>query len=449
MKEASPSSVGVKALIAMSNSRPSSREGAIDDKKWLAQAEAIRSFLESTPESAESISSHARDTVLQQLQRGDAHVEARGKCWQHVAIELSNLPEWQQLCDAAIQCEPPPTPTPMEVHGASPRQSGLISPPPPGAGEAADVPALNLEYFGSAEPPPRSKSAQELRTTPKPAVDSPPHSLSARNQADEDRATNKTPSEAPPSPTREAAPPAQPTTSAAATKPKAKMTMMERQNAWMQAKAAALEAAKAEKEKELNDSLKFKPDIESSKRTYKTTPAASTRPEQPRPVLSNPKPMPAAPAPPPAAASKWTLAKAKVAKVKKAKNTKNAKADNKPGASAPVGAEKLAELLAQDKTATVKTTSNPAVEEVEGEEGPEKAREEEEAPLEEEEEEEVAPEEPFVPGSFWWRVEDGRGHYRVNDGSLFQMWTIYRRKDKSRDVDGEGQGSFINRFTLA
>ena len=430
MKETSPSSVGVKALIAMSNSRPSSREGAIDDKKWLAQAEAIRTFLESTSESPKPISSHARDTVLQQLQRGDAHVEARGKCWQHVAIELSDLPEWQQICDAPVQCKPPPTPTPIEASGADPLQGGLISPPPPGAGEAADVPALNLEYFGSSEPPHRSRSAQELRTTPKPASDSPPHSLSARNQADEDRAAKKTASDAPPSPTREAAP-AQPTT----TKPMAKMTMMERQNAWMRAKAAALEAAKAEKEKELNDSLKFKPDTESSKRTYKTTPAATIRPEHPRPVLSNPKPVPAAPAPPAATASKWTVAKAKMSKVKKAKSAKT-KTDK---AAAAVGAEKLAELLAQDKAATAKHAKNPAVDD-EGEEGPEKAgEEEEEAPVqeeEEEEEEEVAPEEPFVPGSFWWRIEDGRGHYRVNDGSLFQMWTIYRRKDKSRDVEG-------------
>mmetsp|Transcript_38024 Transcript_38024/g.49230 ORF Transcript_38024/g.49230 Transcript_38024/m.49230 type:complete len:705 (+) Transcript_38024:412-2526(+) len=43
---------------------------------------------------------------------------------------------------------------------------------------------------------------------------------------------------------------------------------------------------------------------------------------------------------------------------------------------------------------------------------------------------------PYIPGEFWWRVEGGRGQHRVNDGGEFQMWSIYRRKDKSRDIKG-------------
>jgi len=42
----------------------------------------------------------------------------------------------------------------------------------------------------------------------------------------------------------------------------------------------------------------------------------------------------------------------------------------------------------------------------------------------------------FVPGEFWWKVEGGRGHHRVRDGGEFQMWSIYRKKDKTRDVSG-------------
>jgi hypothetical protein len=234
--------------------------------------------------------------------------------------------------------------------------------------------------------------------------------LSARTQADDDRAAAKAAAASPAG--------AEP---APAAKPAAKMTMMERQKAWMQAKAAALEVAKAEKEKELSDSLKFKPDTESSRRTFKTTPAAAVKPEQPRPTLSQPKPVALA-VPATTTASKWAAAKAKVVKAKKPKTAK-AKSD-KP---APVGAERLAELLAEDKAATA--AANPAAgNESEGEEDAE-----EEALVEAVEE---SPPAPFVPGSFWWRVEDGRGHFRVNDGSLFQMWTIYRKKDKSRDVDG-------------
>jgi len=49
----------------------------------------------------------------------------------------------------------------------------------------------------------------------------------------------------------------------------------------------------------------------------------------------------------------------------------------------------------------------------------------------------LAPEAPeFVPGQFWWKVESGRGHHRVRDGGEFQMWSIYRKKDKTRDVSG-------------
>jgi hypothetical protein len=42
----------------------------------------------------------------------------------------------------------------------------------------------------------------------------------------------------------------------------------------------------------------------------------------------------------------------------------------------------------------------------------------------------------YVPGEFWWREEGGRGHHRVRDGSEFQMWSIYRRKDKNREIKG-------------
>mmetsp|Transcript_65477 Transcript_65477/g.122538 ORF Transcript_65477/g.122538 Transcript_65477/m.122538 type:complete len:420 (+) Transcript_65477:1501-2760(+) len=43
---------------------------------------------------------------------------------------------------------------------------------------------------------------------------------------------------------------------------------------------------------------------------------------------------------------------------------------------------------------------------------------------------------PYVPGEFWWKIEGGRGQHRVNDGSAFQMFSIFRKKDKTRDVKG-------------
>ena len=42
----------------------------------------------------------------------------------------------------------------------------------------------------------------------------------------------------------------------------------------------------------------------------------------------------------------------------------------------------------------------------------------------------------FIEGSFWWKIEGGRGFHRVRDGSEFQMWSIYRKKDKSEGVKG-------------
>ena len=191
------------------------------------------------------------------------------------------------------------------------------------------------------------------------------------------------------------------------------MTMMERQALWMKAKNDALEAQRAEKEKE-NSNFSFKPDTLQSKRSFKA-PAVQAALAATKPVVAK-APM-VVEVPPKKLQSKgWATVKTKVKGGSVAATAKKNKVKNKPGKA------KIIEALAGE----------PETENVPDDE-------EENVPDEEEPEPEPEPKpepEPFVKGSFWWRVEEGRGHHRVCDGSQFQMYSIFRKKDKTRGVDG-------------
>jgi hypothetical protein len=223
-------------------------------------------------------------------------------------------------------------------------------------------------------------------------------------------------------------------------KPLSHMTMLERQAHWMAKKKDALEAQKAEREREAS-SLTFKPDTQHSKRTYKAksmsehdvlTESRAEPAHAPVPRVAN-LPRVASLSNLPVAASsnaggnKWSVLRNKVTngalkKVAKPKKLKQKKIAHDPanGESDDDGEDGKEEIEeSEEEYPKLEKTPDHVVVEV----MPEVVV--------------AAPEpEPFVEGSFWWKIEGGRGQHRVNDGGAFQMWSIYRKKDKTRDVNG-------------
>jgi hypothetical protein len=245
--------------------------------------------------------------------------------------------------------------------------------------------------------------------------------------------------------------------------------MMERQEYWVQKKKLAIEAQRAEKEKE-NNNFSFKPDVGNSKRTYKASesvrqvvPGMATTVTAVCERTSGTESK--------ASGSKWGAVRAKLkggdsSGKKKAKHTGRTKPGSSSGEKVKKGSSEkvvvkapLATAMSVARAATGKDQSPPSsanndpgrahaasepcpdVGDDEGDHvgnGPhpdvsDDGYHKSETPNCIKGNENFA---PFVPGSFWWKVENGRGHHRVRDGSVFQMWSIYRKKDKSKDVKG-------------
>jgi hypothetical protein len=137
----------------------------------------------------------------------------------------------------------------------------------------------------------------------------------------------------------------------------------------------------------------------------------------------------------PSSDSKWNHVKSKVKSIASDKKKKNARTTKKgdPTKNTPkVNMGEVVEVvlngaLADEQGENDDTKSGEADEDLQDEIVEDENDEEEEVAVEEE---------PFVDGQFWWRIEGGRGQHRVNDGGEFQMWSIYRRKDRSRDIKG-------------
>jgi len=244
-------------------------------------------------------------------------------------------------------------------------------------------------------------------------------------------------------------------------KPLSQMSMMERQEYWMNKKKLAIEAQRAEKEKE-NSNFSFKPNTGNSKRTYKAG-------ENVRAIPSNPEMAVAVAARERtgptesktgggvvrgSSGSKWGSLRAKVkgGEINKRKSKGAVKAKAAPGtADKAKKSSALEKQPAKEPLATAMSIARAAstellatqpiaknTDEVKGDapEEPDSNAEKGGAKPQANELVESAADEAFDPGSFWWKVEGGRGHHRVRDGSDFQMWSIYRKKDKSKDVKG-------------
>lgn len=423
---------GVKMLRVLAQSRdPSPRQDHADETgepAWESRAATARDFVNGNPLLFGFPSNGGREVILEQLKRGDEHEGVRDKCWRHVQIELDGLQGWDLILSSAqllkekeenltpSQASEPPPPIPEPIGTPTFPQS---------------VPALDFsrDAVGST-PGPRSQSARSSVAPLLPAAEAAMEgSLSARGAGNDncrDPNAAHTAASTPLSPKHSNNQAEQPAVSA---KPTAKMTMIERQECWMRAKKAALEQQRVEKEEKENASLSFKPDTGLSKRTFRPS---TLLPTTQRAQAAEAKAVEAingarnAAAPKSASApNKWQVVKAKI----------------KGGAvKAPVKRKSVSRAKKANQTEAPKDELE--VEKTEVEAGDDQQQESDSAegttePEKAEEEKEKAPEqEPFVPGQFWWRVEEGRGSFRVNDGADFQMWTIYRKKDKSRDVAG-------------
>jgi hypothetical protein len=214
------------------------------------------------------------------------------------------------------------------------------------------------------------------------------------------------------------------------------MTMMERQAYWMEKKQSAIDAKRKEKEQEEISQTSFKPNTENSRRTY--------RPSESRPPLAEP----------PKEANGNQADKANLSerrnslKSRVRANSLSTKRSSSRPKERDASTRKDASLERRASASTIETamslsrkedsTNTSEADDVvpEDESTPEPREPATDVP------EDTTTVEPtagrvteetseFEEGAFWWKVESGRGHHRVRDGGEFQMWSIYRKKDKS------------------
>lgn len=372
------------------------RDHLISDDLWKLRVDGVSALMkhETTP-------IDVRDTVLSQIERGNAYPDSRIKCWAHLSIELDYIPEFRILSLKAESAKP----------------------------EMPVVPPLELNYHQYQDATgPRSHSARSP-TSNKDYTQQPVMSLSARSASRNEPAAE------------EDDPPFEPNGVTAVLKPLSQMTMLERHEYWMKKKLEAIEIQRAEKEKE--NTCSFKPDMMHSKRSFKAVSSAGAKGLEAEaehsddlhpggrsgvgavaqrrnslPVQNNSF------SAVPQAASKWGLLRNKIK-------------GSGFGAKKPKG-------VRRKSTAAREIDADGAVD-ADGDEGGDEADAHDEvevsfavqAVVEEPAVPEVPVKAPFVEGSFWWRIESGRGQHRVNDGGAFQMLSIYRKKDKTRDANGE------------
>lgn len=419
---------------------------------WAARATAVRAWMDANPLRLGIPGDGSLATIQAQLERGNEFEAARRRCWAHIEMELKELPGWdveQSKPDGTFfkprelaKMEPPP-PIPAEtarVDSGSAARPSLADFPPPSPevfqpqepGAAAFIP----EAFGP--PLPASSEAEEPAEAPADEVQ-----VSAAPAPAEAPPAEATPAEAPAEETR---------------KPLSQMTMLERQKYWMDKKKQKVEAERLEKEKE-KENFSFKPNTASSKRTYKPmepkpTPPMAHVPNAPVSGQSSEKTT--ATASKSKAGSRWQKVKSNIKDIKGSAPKRKAASKPKAADAVPGKAEK-SELPPEPRTRLSARRQGEA-EAAAGEERPETDTDpapanavvadatesgDVQASTGAGEELQVGqqgdpaePAVPFVPGQFWYKIEAGRGYHRVQDGAGCQMWSMYRRKDKSRNLSG-------------
>jgi len=421
---------GVKGLRELAGSRdPSPRDQVVTETLWRDRADRLLAFIEAKNPVLRNLANDGSvETVLAQVKRGDSHADARQRCWEHISIEMKNLPCWEFIVSGG----------PEKIPQESERGPSMTAP------TMEETLSLVLDEAGTPTPP------LEAPMTPPPVPIASDISSSGReplsSRQDTGSASNVGRFNTIGGDSGAPAAPAKP------------LTMMERQALWMAKKKEALDQQRKEKEEKEIESLKFKPNTDQSKRTFKIVEKADPRPSDkatskgrqtaPEPKAA-PKAVPrsgAAPrssgppqgkAIPTTASSKWQAVKLKV----KSGTVGAGKKKTNPGAkkAAPKAAPRVREAAEITQEAGGKAVAG-VEDQGEGngndEANPEVKPEIDEEEVEEEEEEEKEEEAVYVPGEFWWRIDEGRGQHRVNDGGLFQMLSIYRKRDKTRDVSG-------------
>ena len=61
---------------------------------WRARAASVREYLSANPLNLGIPSDGTLETIQHLLLRGDAHPKAQRKCWKHLALEMEGLPGW-------------------------------------------------------------------------------------------------------------------------------------------------------------------------------------------------------------------------------------------------------------------------------------------------------------------------------------------------------------------
>ena len=429
----------VKALLSMRDDDGSRDDNMTKETWWESRVNAVKSWLDSNQNDFQ------RDGTLQliesQLERGKFQPHLRRKCWKHIALEMTNLIGWDDVRSLPNLTyfkegglppgeEPPPIPPTPECHAidaASENVNGILksslssspskliscqSSPPLAPDLDTDVtgivgsPALRIEATNlqQQESNPRPKDALQLIKSNAPEI-----SLSEQ-----------------PDPTKNLS----------------QMTMLERQEYWMNKKKLSIELQRAEKEKE-NNSYSFKPFTGDSKRSFQAK--ESTRPTA---IIPEAKPLGVRRSDHKSInrgniSSKWSVVR------EKSKNGEiSTRKKGKPGGRTKKKIPEKVKYDANLPTAiSVARASIQGLEEestqIEADTGADRCSNCPKDPVGEPAQNEAAnrsndstESNSFIEGSFWWKIEGGRGFHRVRDGSEFQMWSIYRKKDKSEGVKG-------------
>lgn len=418
---------------------------------WAARATSVRAWMDANPLRLGIPGDGSLALIQAQLERGNEFEGVRRRCWAHIEMELKELPGWDveqskpdgtffKPRELAKMEDPPPIPAEPAKDSGSVVRPCLADFPPPSPevfqsqepGAAAFMP----EAFGA--PLPVTTEAAEPVEAP---VDDAPVPAAPAEAA---------PAEVPPEEPR---------------KPLSQMTMLERQKHWMDKKKQKVEAERLEKEKE-NQNFSFKPNTASSKRTFKPM---DPKPAPPAPQAANGPNAPAsgqasekATASKSKAGSRWQKVKSNIKDIKGSASKRKAPSKPKVVDAVPGKTENQKPEPPLEPRTRLSARRQEEAEAAAGEERPETTEadtdvtstsDDAQGPVGAEDERQVdqqgepteagadAPEKaepavPFVPGQFWYKIEAGRGYHRVQDGAGCQMWSMYRRKDKSRNLSG-------------